>query len=194
MPWLNVAALPGTDPTMRGTVLFGEPPGTTARTFPRDRSTAYGAPNSGTVYMRQIDLPAGYTANARTASVGVIAKLGGTHGWYVVTDMNMNVLAVTADQTDAATVWGTVSMPYSLPFTSTLACPYTGYYYVGLCVVATTMPVFVNSGLLIPGISAIPPVLCGNGSTGQTTPPAIGSQLAAPTGSSGSSLYILLSG
>lgn len=196
MPWNNVAtfATLGANPSALGTGLYGEPPGTTARTFPRDRATGNGGtPPSGSAYLRLIVLPAGYTAGAMTLSTTNIAKAGGSHGWYVVTDMYMNVLTATADYTDAATTWGATGTPYKLPFTSTLECPYTGFYYAGIMVVATTQPTIANSGTLQAVASHVPPVLCGVSGSGMTTPPAVGTVLPAIASSVGSSLYITMS-
>jgi len=195
MPWNDVAVAGAHSqcPGPAGEMLLNEQTGTVARSFSRDHLVGSGGPTSGTAYMRMIVLPAGLTAGAMTLYTTTIGKLGGSHGWYVVTDQNMNVLAVTADYTDAATTWGTTWTPYKLPFTSPLATAYTGVYYAGIMCVASTMPAIGTSGVLLTGAYAmLPPVLNGLSSTGQTTPPAAGAQLAALTASSGSGLYITL--
>jgi len=176
-------------------MLLNEPAGTVARTIGRDRVVGGASPVNGSVYMRMIVLPAGFTASAMTMTTRNSAKTGGTHGWYVITDQYMNVLAVTADQTDAATTWGTTYTPYKLPFANTWGTAYTGIYYAGVMVAETagTIPAFMSSAaVLSAAYNALPPVLCGNSGAGLTTPPPIGSQLAVITASAGANLYITL--
>jgi len=193
MPWVNCAtAAASQDPQATGTRLWNEPPQTIARTYRRDEGGSAQQVTGGTVMLRQIILPKGLTAGAMTMATNTTAKTGGSHGWYVVTDQYLNVLAVTADQTDAATVWGTIYTPYKLPFTSLLSCAYTGVYYAGVMIVATGRPNLVYTPGTNAGLWGAPPILCGTSSAGQTTPPAVGSQLTALTFSPACGWYITL--
>jgi len=196
VPWLDVASNPSSQAPMAfGTGLYNEPYGTTARSFPRYQATTAVAPTSGTVYLRLMTLPQGYWAGAMTMYTGTTAKTGGTHGWYVVTDQYLNVLAVTADQTDAATTWGTINAAQDLPFTGGgLSCAYTGVYYAGFMIAETagTMPAIACATVSL-GAAIQNPVLTGPTAVLQTTPPAVGSQITTFTTASASSWYVGLS-
>lgn len=200
MPWNDVANQGASQcPSAFGTGLYDEPYGTLARTFPRFFGTnqaAFGI--TGNLAMRQMILPAGYSFPAMSMFTGTTAKnlTGGAHGWYVVADQFFNVLAVTADQTDLATTWGTVSTQYRLPFTSPLSTPYTGIYYAGAVVTGTggTGPSMLAAAAALTSAAGQPPILCGNsGGAGMTTPPAVGQALTPiATFVPGANMYITL--
>jgi len=198
MPWLDVAnnAASSQAPMAVGTGLYNEPYGTTARSFPRYMCTSAIAPSPGVLNLRLMVLPQGYWAGAMTMYTGATAKTGGTHGWYVITDQYINVLAVTADQTDPATTWGTINSPQDLPFTGAgLSCPYTGYYYAGFMIAesAGTMPTLATATVSL-GVSNQVPAMSVSGGVGLTTPPAVGANLVADYSStSTSSWYVGLS-
>lgn len=149
--------------------------GVVFETFPRDLANSVrSAGTSGTLYARAIPLPAGQKVSNLTAVVGATAEAGGTHGWYALMDNTMKVQAVSADQTGAA-VWAAnaaLTLPMGTPYTTT----YSGLYYVGICVVATTMPVFNGTAAMTTGLT---PLLAGSSSTAQTTPPTVGTTMAA---------------
>lgn len=166
-----------------------------AATVPRSQVTAVqGAMASGTVYLMAIGLNAGTPVGHCMMMTGTTAKLGGTHGWYVLCDKNLSVLAVTADQTDPATQWGAASTPYPLAFTSQYIATYSGLYYVGVMVAATTMPTFLGPPSLAFGVASQSPSYAGTSSTGQGAPPTPGSSVLATISPSGSILlYAVLS-
>jgi hypothetical protein len=158
------------------------PAGALAETYPRVQSITGGGGSmtSGTVYLRAIPLVAGTLISDITFWTAGSVKTGGVHGWYVLCDSTRKVLAVTADQTDAATVWGTANTPYPLPLTSPYTIQTTGLYYIGFMVAETSgsMPTFVVGASLAQAGMQVAPVLFGNSSsTAQTTPPAVGSTL-----------------
>jgi len=198
VPWQNVsnAGTSSQDPAPFGTALYDEPYGTIARSFPRFLClSADPLPSTGVGLYRQLILPGGLTAGAMTALTASTAKLGGTHGWYAITDMNLNVLAVTADQTDAATTWGTTYTPQKLPFTAPLTTAYTGIYYAAICVTATTMPNIAGASVQ-PGCIGAPPVLAAQFTSAMSAPPAVGTQapaFAAFSVAFTASLYVTLS-
>src|SRR5215831_2036681 len=154
-----------------------------AETFPRIVASAGSAqaPTSGTLSVVAIGLPQYMTLSAITMSTKGTAKAGGTHGWYVLLDSGRVVRMVTADQTDAATVWGTTNTAYTLA-TNSYTTTYTGLYYLGIMVAATTMPTILSAGAAAStGIVSAAPILAGTSSTGQTTPPALGATMGALT-------------
>jgi hypothetical protein len=166
--------------------LYLAPTGATAETFPRRWSTTPSSVgSSGTLYVTGIAIPAGVVVNNITFCTSTAAKTGGTHGWYVLLDSSRVVRAVTADQTDAATVWGTINTAYTLA-TNAYTTTYSGLYYVGVMVAETagTMPTFTCLTGQTTVTNSLVPVLTGASSTGQTTPPATGATMTAITPSS----------
>jgi len=159
-----------------------------AATMPRTRATtALSTLTSGTLYVTAIGIQAGVTVKKATFFTNTTAKTGGTHGWYVLLDNNLKVIAVTADQTDATTVWGAVSTGYPLSFTASAITQYSGIYYAGVMVAETsgTMPTFTGATpALATGISigtgiSSPAVFAGTSSTGRTTPPSVGDTMSS---------------
>lgn len=161
------------------------PAGATSETFPRryaDANTA--AQASATIFVTAIAIPQGVVVNNITMASGTTAKGGGTHGWYVLADSSLIVRAVTADQTDAASIWGTANTVYTLA-TNSYTTTYTGLYYVGVMVAASTVPTFLCTTATTNSVVALTPVLSGAcGGATQTTPPATGSTLASVASSS----------
>lgn len=164
--------------------LFRARTGSLGQTLPRTQVTVATAAvtTSGTVYLVGITLPAGTTVSNITFMTGItILKTGGTHGWYILCNASRVVLAATADQTDASTVWGTASTEYTLPIANaggnaqaTFTTTYTGLYYLGVMVANSTgtQPNFCSSAAQVAGIG-LAPILSGASATvSQTTPPA----------------------
>lgn len=159
-----------------------------AETYPRILATSAQALTSGTLTVCSIALPQYMTLSAIAMSTKGTGKTGGTHGWYVLLDQNRVVRMVTADQTDAATVWGTTNTLYSLS-TNSYTTTYTGLYYLGIMVAASSPPNIVTCGGGTGGVANASPVLAGTSSTGQTTPPTVGTTMGALTGVVTNTLY-----
>ncbi len=178
--------------------LLAQPLGTVlAATMPQRSATAVcSALTSGTLYVNSLPLMAGQVISKATFFTNTTAKTGGTHGWYVLLDAAMKVLAVTADQVDAATVWGAAGTGYPLSFAAPATIPATARYYLGVMVANTagTQPTFSGAPALAGGIAGATGVagatgLCGSSSTAQTTPPAVNSTLTALSTNGGYQFY-----
>jgi hypothetical protein len=168
----------------------GRPSVALAETIPRwQAAIASSGATSGSVYGRLISLEAGELVSHLTFCTNAAAKTGGSHGWYALLDLNSLVLAVTADQTDAATVWGTAQTKYSLDVVTPYTVPVDGEYYMVECVVASGMPTFLAGAGLINATNNMTPNICGSFGSGKTTPPAVGSSLSAITTNTGMNLY-----
>jgi hypothetical protein len=147
---------------------------------------------SGTVYLVAYYLPAGTQVTNVVFFTGTgTLKTGGTHGWYVLCDSGLTVRAVSADQTDAATVWGTASTSYSLAVLTSGSTKYTttysGLYYLGIMVAesAGSMPNLVTGAHMSAGVAGISPVISSpTTATGRTTPPAADGSVTYTFGSS----------
>lgn len=134
---------------------------------------------TGSVYVVRHFYRAGTVVNSLTWYSGTTPASVPLNQWSGIADgSTLAILAVSADATTAAWAANTPK-PFSMgtPYT----VPADGEYYDFLCVKATTPPSLhckVNSnGTII----ALAPVLCGQTSTGQTTPMAVGATLAAVT-------------
>jgi hypothetical protein len=169
--------------------VYGAPTGATAETFPRDMlSSSAQSFVSATAYVSLITLPKGLLVSNLTMITGGTAKTGGTHGWYALLDSGLVVRAVTADQTDAATVWGVGNTAYTLPFAATYTTPAAGLYYAMFCAVATQMPQLSGSVVMATGVS-VTPLLAASSSSGQSTPPTTGTTMGALTTQAGKRFY-----
>ena len=163
-----------------GLELYGEPAGTLAVTLPKYLAVLNNIGlSNGTLSVMSIALRGGILVSNITFTTGGQVKAGGTHGWYCLLNSSRMVVAVTADQTDAATVWGTLNTPYTLPVTVPYLVPVMGLYYLGICVTATTpgQPMGGPNGAT--GISNSAPALCGTIAGAPAAPPALGTTMAA---------------
>jgi Pectate lyase superfamily protein/Right handed beta helix region len=176
--------------------LFTQPAGCLAATMPRNVvANACSALTSGELYLRGIGIQAGVLCSNLTFVTNTTAKTGGTHGWYVLLDSSFKVRAVTADQTDSSTIWGTASTPYALAFGTAYRTTYSGLYFVGVMVAESggTMPTFSGSNTsLAGGITGLAPVIAGTSSTGQSTPPAIGATMTTIGSNAGYHFYAFI--
>lgn len=113
-----------------------------------------------------------------TFASGTTALSGGTHLWFALYDDKLNLLAQTAD--DTAPTWAAnaeknmeLTEPYKLPaFPSpnNVNDEPPAFYYVGICVAATTPPTLRATGA-DGTVGARAPALFGRSSTGLTTTP-----------------------
>lgn len=169
------------------------PTGALATTFTRREATATSAAlTSGTLYLTSIYLPKGITVTNINMWVSGTVKTGGTHGWYVLANSARSVVAVTADQTDAATTWHNANAVQSLAVGTPYVVPTEGQYYIGVMVAqsAGTMPTFmVASDPVNVALVSAAPILYGASNTAQTTPPSLAATLTAITGTVGYNFY-----
>lgn len=159
--------------------MFLEPAGTLARTVPRKSClVATLAPQAtGTVQANLIDLPAGMPVSNLAVHGGSTAEVGGSHFWIGITDLQSNVLFVTAD--DTTNLFGSTGTFVKKPVTIPGLIPQTGPYYVVVSIsAATTMPTLAGAGNKAAGIAAQAPQLYGTMGT-QAAPPGVGTALSA---------------
>lgn len=174
------------------TLGYSAPAGAIAETFSRDLASNSAASSvvSGQATLNNIGLPAGVTVSSISMSTDVTPATGLTHGWYALADQNLKVLGVTADQTSVT--WTAASTEYKLPLTAPVTTAYTGLYFVAVCVTATGAPTLCSVGAVRAPLANIAPAFMGQSGTGLTTPPAVGSTLAAltPGGTRGFYAYV----
>ncbi|MGO9503509.1 MAG: glycosyl hydrolase family 28-related protein [Streptosporangiaceae bacterium] len=160
-----------------------------------DRALAGGSfsPVSGTAYYRLIWLVAGVPVSQVNMWVTGTAKSGGTHGWVAIVSVaSGKVVAVSADQTDAAAAWGKADAPAGISLSSPYTPALTGTYYVGFMVAATVMPTVAAADRAGGPPADLAPACCVLGGTRLTAPPAVGSAVA-PREPAGGDIYFWLS-
>lgn len=158
------------------TGMYQEPAGTIAVSMPRamfSSSTLTPWNTTGQVGIRGIALPAGMVVTNIAVYIGNTGATGPTHWWFALTDPQLNVLAVTADQLSAAVANNAfLKVPLLTPF----QVQYTALYYVPASFTAsTTAPTGLGGGA-VGGAMTPAPVLAGTAGT-QSLPPAVGAQL-----------------
>jgi hypothetical protein len=137
---------------------------------------------SGTLFLCAVWLPAGLPVGHISFTTGGTGASTPSHCWYGLWDQNRRQLCLTADQTTTAWAAGTerylaiASTAYAAAGT-TFITPYTGLYYVGICVVASTVPTLYGVGAATV-LQIKTPALCGLSTSTLTTPPAYSSTAA----------------
>ena len=137
-------------------------------------------PGRGLLLPRQRDglLPADLAGRRRAGQPG--QHVGG------------KVVAVSADQTDAAAAWGKADAPAGISLSSPYTPALTGTYYVGFMVAATVMPTVAAADRAGGPPADLAPACCVLGGTRLTAPPAVGSAVA-PREPAGGDIYFWLS-
>lgn len=152
-------------------------------------------PTSATLYVTAVWLPQGTVVTGVTMVSGATAESGGTHFWYclykcanptgvVSATQVATLMAQSTDDTAAAAMAANTALRKAL--TTAQTCPYTGLYYVGVCVVGTT-PTLLNytSGSVnaVGNITGMTPILAATADTGLTgtAPTTLGTMTAVVT-------------
>jgi hypothetical protein len=155
---------------------YSRPGAAIAETVPRMGTTAANGAllTSGTLRLAAIMLPANRVISSITWLSATQALVAGTNQWFALFDSSRVMLAVTADDTSNA--WAasaaktlniaTIASGASATFTTT----YAGLYYLGIMVAAGTTP-SVPAIASLGSMNGLAPILTGNSSTAQTTPP-----------------------
>lgn len=192
--WVNTATLSNADPVKAGVATGGTattasrsdhvhpseafngallvaPTGTLAQTCDRRQldNLAHACGASGNLYLVAVAIPKNTVVTAINIQCAA-AAVTPTHSWAGLFDSGPAALALSADLTTTAIAANTT-------ITYTLSAPYTtgatdAIYYVGICIVAGTMPTFIGyatSGRQVD----LAPKLIGNGATGLTSPPSL---------------------
>lgn len=126
-----------------------------------------------------IVVPGGATVSTITFYSGTQALVTGSNQWFALYDTARAKLAVTAD--DTSTAWAANTYK-----TLTLSATYTPSVdtavYVGICVVASTVPSLrCNTDMGFTGITNQAPILAGTSDSGLTNPASAPATAAALT-------------
>lgn len=156
------------------------PSGLTYTTYPRAGASAASQTvlASGQELLAAIDLPLGVLVTNITFYSGT-ALATGSNQWFSLRDSSRNLLGVTADGTSGAWLANAAkALALASPFTTT----YAGLHYLGIMVVATTLPalICVSSTGTVTGIA---PIILGTADSGLTTPATAPATSAALTAS-----------
>ncbi len=164
---------------MAGNVVRLRPVAAIAETFPRHGSGAIptGVLISGRLQTVAIELPLGFPITSITFVSGTIGAATPANQWFAIFDYNRFLIRQTID--DLTTAW-LANTPKLLPLSSVYVTTYAGLHYLGVNVVAGTVPNLV----CVTGSSvanSLPPVTAGPSTTGLTTTAPV--QAAAIAGS-----------
>ncbi len=152
------------------------PAGMPYQSVPRgNHASAVTTMTSGALWLVAVGIPGGVSIGNIQFLSNSTAAATPTHWWFGLYDQNRVQLATTADQLTAA--WAASAIK-KLAVANTAAgaatsyrTTYSGLYYLGFMMTATTMPTMTSTTALA-ALQAAPPILGGIGSGSQTTPPA----------------------
>jgi hypothetical protein len=128
---------------------------------------------SGTLQLYPIALPKGMTIAGLWAHSGSTALAAGSNQWMTLLDSSLNIVMKTNDYTNTA--WSG-NRPKLFLSPATYATNYKGLYYIGVVVVASTMPTILGisvNGIITSPTSKVLPVLSGQANTGLTDPTSL---------------------
>jgi hypothetical protein len=144
--------------------------GSQAETLDRNYciETNTAALSTGRLTLQAIWLTAGMQINSISFYSSTTALSGGTNQLFGLYDINRQLLATTTN--DTSTAWGANSIKTLTLTTAPYVVQYTGLYYLGIMVVATTVPTLKGTtALTATQLHGQSPILCGTSSTGLTT-------------------------
>lgn len=177
-------------PAVNGITRYTGPAGGTsgfclAETFPRWNGYEDLAIPSGDLVLTAVYLPAGVTMSKLGWVSGATAAVTPTHQWMGLYDDKFNQLATTADGTTSAIAAHT-AYQYDIAETasgaaSSFTTTYSGRYYIGILVVASTMPTAVCCNIGSGAITDVAPVYLCYGS-GYSSPPSFPNTVTYSTG------------
>lgn len=136
---------------------------------------------TGSLQLQAIYLPANTLISSITCVSGGTAAGTPLNQWFALYDSSLNKLAVTAD--DTSTAWAAnaaKTLSFATPFTTT----YSGLYYIGVMVKATTVPTLAGANTRS-AINALTPKGQGVSTTGLTNPASAPATAAAITAAAG---------
>jgi hypothetical protein len=123
--------------------------------------------SSGRLSLQAIWLPAGITINSISFWAATTAGGTLTNQLFGLYDNNLNLLATSTN--DGATAWA-ANARKTLNLTAAFATTYTGIYYLGIMVAATTVPTLKGGNARTDGSLAYQaPSMGGTSNTGLTT-------------------------
>lgn len=171
------------------------PSGAIAETMSRLLASNSLSPTSGVLTLTPIWLPKGVTISNISWANGNTAGATLTHQWAALYNSARLQLAVTADKTTSAvpinTVFTWAIATIASGSSTTFVTTYTGLYYLGLMIAATTLPAPVAAGGPVAAGNLAPTF--GNSDTSQTTPPAFPHTAATPNQTAPNYYYMYVS-
>jgi len=142
------------------------PTGALAESFPRAfHKGDHGAFTSGTLRLQAIYLPKDLTITSISFVSGLTALASGSNQWFALYNSALDLLMQTDDDTSIAWAAGTVK---TLNLTSTYTTTSAGLYYIGILIVASTMPTIMRLSSTNSNLNNLDPKLNGNSTTGLT--------------------------
>lgn len=165
------------NPRIRNSLI---PTGGTYETFPRAETpgiTAGGPFATGVIRCSIISLPAGLLVSNINVMSGATPLGTGSNQWFGLFDASRNKLALTSD--DGATAWPATTVK-TLPIAGGFTTTYSGFYYIGVNVVAVSMPSYTAVSSAV-ALNTLPPIIAGSGNGSLTNPASCPATLTALT-------------
>jgi hypothetical protein len=159
--------------------------GTRNETRSRMESGTNGTISSGFLYIVPIYLIAGTVVNSISFVSGSTPAASPTHQWFGLYDQNRVQLATTVN--DTTTAWGAGSIKTlnisrtASGSASSFTATYSGLYYLGICVAASTTPTLLGGATAGSPLHTLAPQF-GVSNGGQTSPPTFPFTATTPTG------------
>ena len=142
------------------------PTGALAETYPRWMGSGNSVTlSSGRLMLQAIYLPQNITLTSISIRSGATALASGSNQWFALYNSALDLLMQTDDDTSIAWAAGTVK---TLNLTSTYTTTSAGLYYIGILIVASTMPTIMRLSSTNSNLNNLDPKLNGNSTTGLT--------------------------
>lgn len=147
---------------------------------------------TGRMQLAAIHLSAGQVVTSATFYSATTALSAGSNQWFALFDSAFAKLRVTSD--DTSTAWAATTAK-TLTFSSTYTVPTTGIYYLGIVVVASTVPTLVGISSVTNSSAVLlaSPILGGRSDSSLTNPASCPSTATTPSTGLGDRPYAIVS-
>lgn len=156
-----------------------KPTGCVRESFPRGLSGPMSSLStglvSGTLVCQAIPFQGGETVSTLRLYSGDTGATAPTHQWTVILDSTLHPLVYSANKTTEA--WN-ANAEKAFTLTAPWTCPTSDLYYIGLCVVAGTVP-HLRGGFVGGVVDARAPIVAGRSNTGLTDPASLTAALVS---------------
>lgn len=123
---------------------------------------------SGRLTLVSLYLPGGLDIAKIRFYAGTTGLSVGSNQWFCLYSFDLNKLCVTAD--DTSTAWAANTYKELTIAGGAFTVPDADMYYIGICVVATTVPTLATSPVMLTSVNSTGYIKAGTSNTGLTNP------------------------
>lgn len=123
---------------------------------------------SGRLTLVSLYLPGGLEVSKIRFYAGATGLSVGSNQWFCLYSFDLNKLCVTAD--DTSTAWAANTYKELTITGAPYLVPDADLYYVGICIVATTVPTLAASAAMLTSVNSTGFIKAGTSNTGLTNP------------------------